>query len=174
MNHLKFATAFHHGGPFFHSRCSLCPDYFAELADISLGDAWKLQLDTESGGWNAGFVRSAAAEEIIVQLRKAKRIIYNPLPAEKLIKTHASSIRTRKNLLPAIQVHERAGFRKPVFTSQPRGKTDILLRCLYRVRRFGRKRAQKQRNWPFLWMLTLMMSAFRKLNRTPLPQKEPK
>ena len=55
---------------FENRRCSLCPDPFNELADISVGDAFLPELRGQ-GGWNVTIVRSERGDRLVRRAEEA-------------------------------------------------------------------------------------------------------
>ncbi len=100
----KFAQhdyKYHHLIPFYQrDRCMMCLDYAADLADISLGDIWKLAKPGERG-WNAGLVRTEKGAELINLAIQREYIKTRPLDEEMILtgtigleeKRHGSSVR---------------------------------------------------------------------------------
>lgn len=92
---------YHHLIPFYQrDRCMMCLDYAADLADVSLGDIWKLAKPGEAG-WNAGLVRTDKGNELVELAVKKGYINVRPLDEEMILtgtigleeKRHGSSVR---------------------------------------------------------------------------------
>ena len=62
----------------------MCLDYAADLADISLGDIWKLAKAGEAG-WNAALVRTPIGQELIDLAVKKGYLHVQPLDVEMMV-----------------------------------------------------------------------------------------
>lgn len=112
---------YHHLIPFYQrDRCMMCLDYAADVADISLGDIWKLAKPGESG-WNAGLVRTERGNDLIELALKKGYIDIKPLDEEMILtgtigleeKRHGSSVRFAGRI--------KHGWPVPDFGYQPTG-----------------------------------------------------
>jgi coenzyme F420 hydrogenase subunit beta len=118
---------YHHLIPFYQrDRCMMCLDYAADLADISLGDIWKLAKPGEPG-WNAGLVRTNKGSELIELALKKGYINIRSLDEEMILsgtigleeKRHGSSVRFADRI--------RFGWPVPDFGYQPTGHLKPLI-----------------------------------------------
>jgi coenzyme F420 hydrogenase subunit beta len=92
---------YHHLIPFYQrDRCMMCLDYAADVADISLGDIWKLCKPGERG-WSAGLIRTDRGQELMDLAIQKEYIHIQPLDEEMILtgtigleeKRHGSSVR---------------------------------------------------------------------------------
>ncbi|MBS7630251.1 Coenzyme F420 hydrogenase/dehydrogenase, beta subunit C-terminal domain [Candidatus Bathyarchaeota archaeon] len=65
-------------------RCFMCPDQTAELADISLGDAWLPELMNDKTGKSIIVSRTEKAEQILSQMKNENLINIRRIPPEKV------------------------------------------------------------------------------------------
>ena len=92
-------------GSFKANACDFCDDVTAELADISIGDAWLEPYVTEWQGTNVVVTRSTLAERIINEGIQNTRLNLETLSIEKLISTQQGSFNHRHSgLLYRIQI----------------------------------------------------------------------
>lgn len=71
---------YHQFGFFTPRRCTLCCDMTAELADISLGDAWFLKDRKNNPGISAIIARSKAGQELLDKALSGKAISIQSVP----------------------------------------------------------------------------------------------
>ncbi|MBI4495807.1 MAG: Coenzyme F420 hydrogenase/dehydrogenase, beta subunit C-terminal domain [Deltaproteobacteria bacterium] len=76
---------YHHLIPYYQrDRCTMCLDYSADLADISVGDIWTLSEPGEPG-WNAVLTRTAPGEELLKQAEAEGAVVLKPLDPELIL-----------------------------------------------------------------------------------------
>jgi coenzyme F420 hydrogenase subunit beta len=73
-------------------RCYLCPDLTAELADISVGDAWYREMGKNDPGRSLILIRTERGREIFRQARERKYVTAEPTTLDVIY-------RSQKNLL---------------------------------------------------------------------------
>jgi len=115
---------------FTRRRCHVCPDYAAEFADVSMGDAhlhefWGDPPDYTSpsgrvlhgpDGWNAVVVRTETGVEWFQAARDAGRLDAEPLPLPKLKEGMAHACFRKKNeFWTRLGIHRLLGRTPPVF-----------------------------------------------------------
>lgn len=76
-------------------RCRICPDSLAELADISVGDAW-LERFTGSDGVNDVVVRTPAGERLMAEL--AERVTLIEADADDIVASQAETYRLEREI----------------------------------------------------------------------------
>lgn len=81
-------------------RCTMCPDQAAELADISLGDAWLPELKSEKIGESIIITRTKRGEEILQLAKMAKVISIVPVSVKKVEQSQAVNLTFKKKDLP--------------------------------------------------------------------------
>ena len=126
---------YHHLIPFYQrDRCMMCIDYAADLADISLGDIWRLAKPGELG-WNAGLIRTDRGNELMDLAVKKGYLNIRPLDEELILvgtigleeKRHGNSLRFAGRIkhgwpvpdfgyLPTGHLHPLVG-NKPTYSS---------------------------------------------------------
>ncbi len=83
-------------GLFKPNSCDFCDDIFAELADISIGDAWLQPYQKDGKGANLIIVRSPIVDTLINQGKKNKDIIVSDETADRIISSQKANIRHRR------------------------------------------------------------------------------
>ncbi len=86
-------------GLFKNNACDFCDDVTAELADISLGDAWLSPYKYDGRGTNVIVTRSRAAEEFIQQGIESKDLIVEPLAFDRFLHSQQGSFYHRHQAL---------------------------------------------------------------------------
>lgn len=101
MTHGKYWAAFF--GRFFFTpyRCTLCSDHLAELADISLGDAWLAEFREEKTGKSVILVRSTIGHEILKGAQQKKWVDLQEINPAKVIESQWDGIFFKKKNLRA-------------------------------------------------------------------------
>lgn len=84
-------------GFFKYKACDFCDDVVGETADISIGDAWLPQYESDSGGTNVVVVRSSILNSIISDAAMIGRLHLENLSAEKVIASQAGGFRHRRD-----------------------------------------------------------------------------
>lgn len=74
-------------GFFKNNACDFCDDVAAELADITLGDAWISPYKQDGKGSNVIITRSAVAERLIQEGLSSGDLILDPLEEERFIQS---------------------------------------------------------------------------------------
>jgi coenzyme F420 hydrogenase subunit beta len=78
-------------------RCTMCPDQLAELADISLGDAWLPEFRSDKIGESIMVTRTEFAETLLHNLKKEGQIALSQVSLEKVKKSQAVNLRFKKD-----------------------------------------------------------------------------
>jgi coenzyme F420 hydrogenase subunit beta len=115
----RFMGAFQRRGAFVHPRCLTCPDHVAELADLSLGDAWHVVDRRETLGRNLAIVRSEQAAQLLREMHGANRIFLAPIPREKVIHSQQACLASQKRLASMTAVLRKRHIPTPTFTGLP-------------------------------------------------------
>jgi len=92
-------------------RCSTCPDYSAEMSDISFGDAWYKKGE---GGWNSVIIRNKKAKNLLHKTG----LILEDADAEMIIDSHRFVIDFKKR--GAVRRIMLSGETFPKFVNYPR------------------------------------------------------
>lgn len=119
---------------FTRRRCHVCPDYTAEFADLSMGDAHLHEFWAEpplfsapSGreldgrlGWNAVVVRTEAGEEWFGAAIDDGKLDVEPLPLKKIKEGHAHACyRKKEEFWARLRIHRLLLRRPPCFPGLP-------------------------------------------------------
>ena len=119
-------------GFFKYKACDYCDDVVAEVADISIGDAWLPQYVKDSQGTNIVIVRNAQLLELVNQGIKQGKLNLDRIDAETVAKSQESGFRHRRDGLayrlhlterkgqwyPPKRVSPKADFFRPLFSKQ--------------------------------------------------------
>ena len=165
LDELRFGAAFHRRGVFTHRRCLLCPDHTAELSDVSLGDAWRIDYHEEKGkpGLNIVIVRSGQAQQLLERMLDDKIIFLDNISRQEVIKSQRECLFSKKNLNGLFSLLERRHLARPDFSGQPVIKTGKLDRLTAWVEWNQLKLAKNKRLWRLLPLLTPVMVLLRRL-----------
>ncbi|NQT87329.1 Coenzyme F420 hydrogenase/dehydrogenase, beta subunit C-terminal domain [bacterium] len=134
---------------FTRRRCHVCPDYGAEFADVSMGDAhlhefWSDPPDYESpsgrvlhgpDGWNAVVVRTETGVEWFQAARDAGKLDAEPLPLAKLKEGMAHACFRKKNeFWTRLRIHKLLRRTPPVFRGLVKPKLTMKQRIVPTLR----------------------------------------
>ena len=78
-------------------RCTMCPDQLAELADISLGDAWLPEFRGDKIGTSILITRTQFAERLLSNLQSDGQIELSLVSLEKVKFSQAVNLRFKKD-----------------------------------------------------------------------------
>jgi coenzyme F420 hydrogenase subunit beta len=78
-------------------RCTMCPDQLAELADISLGDAWLPEFRGDKIGKSLLITRTQFAENLLRALQSDGKIVLSPISLERVKRSQAVNLRFKKD-----------------------------------------------------------------------------
>jgi coenzyme F420 hydrogenase subunit beta len=78
-------------------RCTMCPDQLAELADISLGDAWLPEFRSDRIGKSILVTRTQYANNLLTKLQADGKISLSPSSQEKVKHSQAVNLRFKKD-----------------------------------------------------------------------------
>ena len=78
--------------------CLMCEDFFSELSDISLGDAWLDSVENDTVGRSLIITRTSKAQTIINEMREKGILRLWPVNATEVKKDFASNIIRKKRL----------------------------------------------------------------------------
>ena len=84
-------------GFFRYKACDFCDDVVAETADITLGDAWLPEYESDSKGTNVIIVRSRTVDSILARAREEGRLHLEPISADKVVQSQAGGFRHRRD-----------------------------------------------------------------------------
>ena len=84
---------------FTYNSCNFCDDTFAELADVTLMDAWLPEFKSDSKGNNLVVVRNGEVNELLLEGKNKDEIKLDKIKAERVIRSQQGVIDIkRKNL----------------------------------------------------------------------------
>lgn len=107
-------------GFFKYKACDFCDDVVGETADISIGDAWLPEYESDSGGTNVVVVRSAILNSILAAASGAGRLHLENLSAEKVVASQAGGFRHRRDGLAfRLHIEDLAGRWRPAKRVEP-------------------------------------------------------
>ncbi|RKD87724.1 coenzyme F420-reducing hydrogenase beta subunit [Mangrovibacterium diazotrophicum] len=86
-------------GLFKANACDFCDDVSAELADISLGDAWIRPFVNDGQGTNVIITRTSLADQILQDGLKNDELHIEPIQKEEFIKSQKGSYTHRQDCL---------------------------------------------------------------------------
>ncbi len=117
------APKFHYNylTPFYLARHTLMtPDFTNELADLSVGDAWRPDLERAGGGHSVVIARSEAAARLLGEMRQAGLLFLEEISAERAIAMHAHMIDFKKRgAFLRLQRQARHGRPVPIYGYRP-------------------------------------------------------
>lgn len=82
-------------GMFKARACDFCTDVLAELADISLGDAWLPEYKSDGLGNSVIITRSQLAEQLIQSGIEEGELVLDSIPANKVVQSQGGGISHR-------------------------------------------------------------------------------
>ncbi len=91
----------HSPGFFVHPRCSICPDAFAEFADISFGDAWHSRFAEDKIGRSIIITRNEMAEQLLANMTSQGVMNLERIEPREIVKSQPLMIYRKKKSLAA-------------------------------------------------------------------------
>jgi coenzyme F420 hydrogenase subunit beta len=108
-------------------RCLMCPDHTAELADISLGDAWFPELGHDKVGRSVIVTRTKTAEDFVSSVASVKAISLVEISAEKVKQSQKLLIRFKKDFFKSrLSLLKMFGKQTPSFKMPAPDSSDAL------------------------------------------------
>jgi coenzyme F420 hydrogenase subunit beta len=142
---------------FFPYRCLLCTDVVAELADISLGDAWLTRFKDEARGMSVIVSRNAKGGEALAASVCAGAIDLVRLPSSDVVRSQASAYALKRGSFTArTQVSKILGKKVPSYgrSSPDASLLDYIRFSLFLVpMAMARKRVRWSLFRGYLWLL---------------------
>jgi coenzyme F420 hydrogenase subunit beta len=83
---------------FTQKHCLMCEDFFAELSDISLGDAWLDSIGNDTIGRSLIITRTCKGQDIIDKMSRKKLLRLWPVSASEVKNAFVSNIIQKKKL----------------------------------------------------------------------------
>ena len=122
------------------SRCTLCCDGCAELADVSCGDAWLPEYKGRYPGISVVVTRTEAGERAVREAMAAGVLSLQPVDAEFVVRSQGGMLSRKKRLVGAHAALRRwRGGAVPLYGTEarrPRGR-DVLAAVVMNVRLFS-------------------------------------
>lgn len=134
-------------GIFKYKACDFCDDISAEVADVSVGDAWLPEYTSDSNGTNIFIARNQVIHELIVGGLASGELALDSASVEMAHSSQAANIRHRIEDLPyRLSVEKwRKGW-KPKKRLQPSRKISTSRKAIQDTRRLLREKV------PILWL----------------------
>lgn len=126
-------------GFFKYKACEFCDDVLAELADITIGDAWLPEYENDDRGTNIVVVRDPAMLELCRSAAGQGRIHLESLPVERVVASQDAGFRHRRaGLAYRLHLEDTAGRWHPPKRVRPdggnlSGKRKQVLELRYRM-----------------------------------------
>jgi coenzyme F420 hydrogenase subunit beta len=103
---------------FFPSRCTLCSDGLAELADISCGDAWLPGYRSDDQGSSIVITRSSRGEDFLSSVG-CDAISVHPVSPDIVVQAQQRMLQFKKRALPArAGLYKMTGRRVPTYVDE--------------------------------------------------------
>lgn len=140
VQRLPLMRSWHAYWPVFSSffftpmRCTMCPDQAAELADVSLGDAWLPEFKRDKSGESIIVVRTKAAHDFLAALSRDKVMQVREVEDSKLAQSQmVNLILKKKDLGSRLSTLHKFGLNTPKFIPKPRIRSSpfIWLRMMF-------------------------------------------
>ncbi len=122
-------------GFFKYTACEYCDDVVAELADISIGDAWLEPYMSDHNGTNMIVVRRRDLLELVEAGIADGRLKVDRVAARNVVTSQASGLRHRREGLACrLDLKQRAGAWAPTKRVAPSNRISRKRRGIYRMR----------------------------------------
>jgi len=152
--------------PYPPTRCTLCSDALAELADISCGDAWLPEI-TKNDNIGTSFVisRSGQGEQLLKEAASKQILELRPFSIDKMLQSQGNALFKKKNLKARMLLFKLVGKKVPIYKQmliEPElndyvkavkfyltryilsGKNRVILKLFNRIRHLKHKIAAKK------------------------------
>jgi coenzyme F420-reducing hydrogenase beta subunit len=107
-------------GFFKYKACDFCDDVVGETADISFGDAWLSEYESDSSGTNMIVVRSPLLQSVLKEGASQGRLHLDTLSVDRAIASQAGGFRHRRDgLAYRLHLEDKAGRWRPAKRVQP-------------------------------------------------------
>jgi coenzyme F420 hydrogenase subunit beta len=119
LNYMDYYSSGFGSFLFWPTRCTLCPDALAELADISFGDAWLPELMVDKIGTSMVISRSIIGDRLLDNAQEKGRIELSAINEEDIIRAQQGSLRFKKEFLSArIHLYKLITRKVPAYTTK--------------------------------------------------------
>jgi coenzyme F420 hydrogenase subunit beta len=123
-------------GFFKYKACDFCDDVIGETADISIGDAWLHEYESDAAGTNVVVVRAQTLNSLLTDAVKLGRLHLDAIAVGKVVESQAGGFRHRRDgLAYRLFLEDQAGRWRP--TKRVKASADQLtlrLRKIYALR----------------------------------------
>ncbi len=111
---------------FTPTRCTMCPDQVAELADISLGDAWLPEFRSDEVGRSLIVFRTKLGQDVLEKARQFKALYVEQVDVEKVLQSQRVNLKFKKHdLAQRLSLLHMVGKSIPRFTPEPHEKVSL-------------------------------------------------
>lgn len=117
-NNRRIPYADYYRGEFtahLHPRCSLCSDSTAELADISVGDAWLSELGGDRVGSSVAIGRSRNGAELLKRAVSEGVVELREIDKNKILESQHKMLVFKKSVQSRMILHKVCGKKVPVY-----------------------------------------------------------
>jgi coenzyme F420 hydrogenase subunit beta len=102
-------------------RCTMCPDQAAELADVSLGDAWLPEFKSDRSGKSLIVIRTKAASDFFAALNREKAVNMRKVEDSKVVQSQlVNLVFKKKDLGSRLFTLRKFGVSTPRYVPEPR------------------------------------------------------
>lgn len=108
------------------TRCTLCPDTFGELADISIGDAWLPEYRDDKLGRNIVVGRSRAGLDFLENAQCEKAVCFDAISPEKVLESNHEIATFKDDCSSRVALLRMLGKRTPSYVYEGRLKRRAL------------------------------------------------
>ena len=107
-------------------RCTMCPDQTAELADISLGDAWLPEFRSDRTGRSIVICRTKFGQRLLEKAMQFKVVSLKQVNSGKILQSQKANLKFKKSdLAQRLSLLRMFGKATPRFTPAPHGKISL-------------------------------------------------
>jgi len=102
-------------------RCMMCPDQMAELADISFGDAWLPEYNSDKIGRSLIVSKNNFSDNLLKDIVKNGRLNLRYIPVEKIEQSQQSNLVFKKvDLGTRMAILSAQKYKTPIFKPRPK------------------------------------------------------
>ena len=152
------------------NRCMYCHDMFAELADISYGDAWIPEvIDSDPVGTNLIVIRSSIGEDVFAQMNASEKIWSASIEKQRVLESQKNFEWKKISISGRIKLAQMLDNKVPDY-----GKTVFPAPTLISLRdaavqHFQMKLSSRKTMWWLLRLINLIIDVADFLNLFHIP-----
>ena len=106
----------------------MCPDQAAELADVSLGDAWLPEFKGEKSGESLMVIRTNVARDLFAALDREEAIRMKKVEASKVVQSQlVNLVFKKKDLGSRLFTLSKFGLNTPRFVPEPKVRYSLFV-----------------------------------------------